>query len=149
MGKRDTNQQPVVMNELNEQLKQVEEKWKRALADYQNLEKRVANQQRMWVKIASVSLMEKLLPILDDLKRAQSHLQDNGLTMIIKQMEQMLTDEGVHLIETHQKTFDPQTMECIELVAGPKEKVMEEVIAGYAIDGQVIRPAKVKVGSGE
>lgn len=133
---------------LKEEMEVLENKWKRALADYQNLEKRVAAQQQAYVRLASVTMIDKLLPVLDDLERASKHLKDDGLKLIVRQFGQVLESEDVKEIEVADKEFDPQYMDCMEMVPGKKNIVVEEVLKGYQLGEIVIRPAKVKVGTG-
>ena len=64
-----------------------ETKYLRALADYQNLEKRIERDKELLVKLASSVLVIKLLPVLDNLERAQDHLQDSGLDHVIRQFK--------------------------------------------------------------
>ncbi len=135
--------------QLKAQVQELEEKWKRALADYQNLEKRVATQQHMFARIANLSLIEKLLPVFDDLKRASMHIKDTGLDMIITQLDKVMEEDGVKKVEALGKTFDAQTMECVEVVDGKKNLVTEVLIDGYLLGETVIRPAKVRVGNGK
>ena len=44
--------------------------------------------------------------------------------------------------------FDPNKMDCVAVEKGPKDTVVETMLKGYMLNGQVIRPAKVKVGRG-
>ena len=134
---------------LEQQLAEVEAKWKRALADYQNLEKRIARDQQQFVILASAEVILKLLPVVDHLKMAAVHLKDAGLELIVKQLNDLLISEGVTEIEALNQPFDPNRMECNETVAGPINQVVAEVESGYMMNDQVIRPAKVKVGNGE
>ncbi|MBI2036048.1 nucleotide exchange factor GrpE [Candidatus Microgenomates bacterium] len=132
----------------------LENQLKRALADYQNLEKRSVEQRKEWVKSANKDLLLRLLPVLDTLMLASQHVQDEGILASIKQFEDALKSEGVEKIETMGQEFNPQTMECVvtEQVdpstgSGQEEgKVMEELQAGYRLHDKVLRPAKVKVG---
>jgi molecular chaperone GrpE len=134
--------------ELKQELQVMEDKWKRALADYQNLEKRISVQQQMYVKMASVGVVKKLLPVLDDLQRAMKHINDEGLIMIERQLLGVLRDEGVETIEAMDKPFDPLTMECVEITQGKNDVVVKVVEDGYRMGETVIRPAKVLVGGG-
>lgn len=131
-------------------LKEMEEwrsKYLRALADYQNLEKRVAMQREEDVKFAAKSTVLKFLFVLDVLKKAQEVLKDKGLELAVKNFEDVLKSESVEVIQAKDKKFDPYFMECIELVKSDKEDmVMEEIRQGYLMHGKVIRPAQVKVG---
>jgi molecular chaperone GrpE len=137
------------VHELNQKIKELEENWKRALADYQNLEKRVSQQQKTFVRLANASLIDKLLGVFDDLERASEHVKDHGLKLVLSQFRSVLETEGVKEIETEGKEFDPETMDCTEMVPGPKNKVVKVLLKGYRLNDHVIRPAKVQVGKGE
>lgn len=134
---------------LAEKAVELETKWKRALADYQNLENRVAQQKAMYIKLANASLIEKMVGVMDDLQRAASHVNDNGLNMILKSFETILKEEGVEEIKAQGEIFDPLTMECVEVVSGPKDRIIKVTQKGYKLYESVIRPAKVEVGAGE
>lgn len=130
-----------------EQLSELEAKWKRALADYQNLEKRTAAEKNQFIKFANITLIIKLLTILDNLERAYTHVKDQGLEMVLNQFRQVLKEEGVEEIQAAGKDFDPQHMECVDKKVGQNNKVVEMIQKGYTVHGQVVRPAKVVVGS--
>lgn len=134
------------MKNLHQQVTDLEAKWKRAVADYRNLERRVNDQQRVVVKWANAMLIEKLLVIMDDLERANKQLRDKGLGLVIERFGDVLKSEGVELIEALEREFDPQLMECVEMVKGAKNQVVKVVLAGYTLNGKVLRPAKVAVG---
>ena len=133
---------------VSEKLKVAEELRLRALADYQNLEKRVAQQQQQFVRFSTAAFITKLLPVVDHLERASKHLNDRGIQMIVKQLEDILESEEVKVIEVLGKPFDHLTMECVDQADGEKDKVIEVVENGYMIGDQVLRPAKVRVGKG-
>lgn len=135
--------------ELREQLKDLEEKWKRALADYANLERRIAKEKKEFVRFSNAGLIKKLLKVLDDLEICSRHLKDEGLTIVIRQFQNVLESEGLEKIDALGKDFDPGLMEVVEAVEGPKNKVKEVVANGYRLNGEVLRPAKVKVGTGK
>ncbi|MDP3955408.1 MAG: nucleotide exchange factor GrpE [bacterium] len=128
------------------EIEELTNKWKRALADYQNLERRVAKEREDFVKFVSAGLILKLLPALDSLEKAETHLKDEGLSLAIKQLKQALEEEGLEKIETADKEFDPQEMECVEICRGKEGVVLEEVRSGCKLKGKVIRVAQVKVG---
>jgi len=125
----------------------MENNLKRALADYANLEKRVKREKQIFVKLANAVLIEKLLAVLDDLERAEKHLKDKGLSMAIDQLRVILFGEGVEEIKSLGEKFDAQLMDCVEVVKGPKDKVMAIVNKGYKLNDHVLRPTKVKIGS--
>ena len=148
MNKKKVQNQEV-KEEKNEEVENLENLLKRALSDYQNLEKRIASEKGEWIKIANKDLLLKLLPGLDSLILAQKHTQDEGVNVSIKHFLDTLEQVGVKKISTENADFDPNLMEAIAQVDGPSGKVVEELRAGYTINGQVLRPAQVLVGKGE
>ncbi len=132
--------------DLEIQEKEIEIQLKKALADYQNLEKRVALEKEEVVKSANRGLILRLLPSLDTLTLAEKHTQDEGLRLSIKQMFDILEKEGLKKIETEGKEFNPEFMEAIQVVEGEEGKVMEELRTGFLLNGKVLRPAQVVVG---
>jgi molecular chaperone GrpE len=148
MVKKTHTSSPEVVS-LNAKVVELEENYKRVLADYQNQERRFKEVQGQFVKYANATLLEKILSNIDSLEMAQKHLQDAGLDMIVKQLLETLKNEGLQLIESDNKPFDPLTMDCIEVVPGPKDQVVATLNPGYYLFDKVLRPAKVKVGSGK
>ncbi len=132
--------------EENEEFENLENQLKRALADYQNLEKRMASERSEWVKTANRGLLLRLLPALDNLMLAQKHTEDKGVSLSVDQILNAFKDEGVGRIEVLGKDFDPNLMEAVSTAEGEEGKVVEEVRTGYTLFGQVLRPAQVIVG---
>jgi len=99
-------------------------------------------------KLASLKLILRLLPILDNLRQAQNHLKDAGLAITIGELENLLKDEGIEEIKPNKgDNFDHNLHEVIEVVENCKEenKIEEVVLSGWKFgDGIVIRHAKVK-----
>jgi len=135
-------------NNLIEKIEKLEDQLKRSLADYQNLSKRVEQRQGEWRNQAVARIVDKLLDVYDDLSRAEDHLKNKGLSMAVSQFWAVLVSEGVEKIDTKKAEFDPELMDCIQVVAGEKNKVIETMTKGYKLNGYIIRPAKVKVGKG-
>ena len=71
----------------------------RALADYDNLSKRVDRERADLGKIASVGILARLLPVLDNLENAQRHLGDAGLAIGIAEFQKVLSEEGLNEIK--------------------------------------------------
>ena len=133
-------------NEENKEFANLENQLKRALADYQNLEKRIAEEKSSWIKAANKNLLLKLLPGLDSLLLAEKHTQDEGVKLSIKHFLDILENEGVKKIETVGKVFDPNLMEAVGTAQGEDGKIIEEARAGYMLFDSVLRPAQVIVG---
>ena len=131
---------------LKEKVEELENQIKRIFADYQNLEKRVAQEKREWLIKANKDLILRFLPALDFLLLSSKHIEDEGLKLSIQKFFDILKDEGVEKIETVGKDFDPNLMEGIKMVAGDENKVIEELRTGFKMGDQVLRPAQVSVG---
>jgi molecular chaperone GrpE len=143
------NEKPIeetIEPEENTELSNLENQLKRALADYQNLEKRIASEKSSWILASNKNLLLRLLPGLDSLLLAEKHTQDEGVKLSIKHFLDILEQDGVKKIETVGKDFDPKLMEAITTQEGPDGKVLEEVRTGYMLFDQILRPAQVIVG---
>lgn len=134
------------VEEFKKQIEDWKNKYLRALADYQNLEKRKSEEIGEVRKFAGEIILTKLLPIVDTFERAQQHLDDPGLSLALKELDVFLADLGVKKLETRGKAFNPHEMECIEVMSGDDNIVIEETLPGYTLHGKVIRVAQVKVG---
>lgn len=128
---------------------EVEDKYKRVLADYQNLVRRTRDEKSEWARIANKELVLKLLPILDTLMLAEKHTKDQNFVLTVQQFLQVLKDEGFERIKAIGETFDPLLMEVVETRDGADDKVLEEVKAGFRSGEVILRPALVVVGKGK
>ncbi len=135
--------------------KEMEHRYKLALADYQNLLKQTAKERRDLVLYANEALILEMIPVYDNLKLSLKHVQDAdaqwlvGITHVIQQFKKTLEDAGVKEIVTEKRPFDPVSMEAVEnrpLSAGATEDVVaEELKGGYMLHEKVIIPARVAV----
>ncbi|MDP3042786.1 MAG: nucleotide exchange factor GrpE [bacterium] len=131
-----------------EQYKELENKYKRALADYQNLLKQTAKEKQEFVKYANEHLLYEILPVYDNLRLALEHANKTpnnaniikGVECIIKQFKSVLENWGIEEIKTIGEKFDHNLMEAVE---GRGETVKQEARPGYKLRGKVIAPAKV------
>lgn len=131
--------------ERNQNL-ELENQLKRALADYQNLERRVSEERKILSELSSALVIEKFLPVVDNLTVAQSHLNDQGLAMVIKQLQDILQSEGVTEFAVVGEQFNPNLHEAAEVTVGQNDNTVVKVLAkGYKIRDRVIRPARVVV----
>jgi molecular chaperone GrpE len=146
MNDQDQNNSKV--KELEERVEEFENKWKRAVADYINFERRTIEEKKQMISWANEGLILNMLPVLDDLEKLDSHINDGGLKMILKNFKQILDKEGVKEIVPTGTEFDPNDMDAVDLVAGEKNKVIEVLTKGYMYKDNLLRPAKVKVGNG-
>lgn len=155
MNNDDNNKKPVEKIDKNKaeiallknRIAELENQVKRTLADYQNLEKRVAFERREWLIKANKDLILKLLPAIDFLLLSSKHIKDEGLDISIQKFFDILKEEGVEKIEALGKQFDPNLMEAMKAVSGEEGKVVEELRLGFKIGDEVLRPTEVTVGS--
>jgi molecular chaperone GrpE len=129
----------------------LKEQLARALADYANLKKRSDEERSTMYKLASVSFMSKLLPIIDNLKQAQNHVNDSGIAIIIGQLETLAKDEGFEEIKLKVgDLFNEELAEAVEAIETDKEMdnntISEVILSGWKYsDGSVVRHARVQV----
>lgn len=130
-----------------DEIKSLEENWKRALADYQNLVKRIEADKKDFIKFATANIVTKLIPTLDILELAAAHSSDPGVQMAVKQFQDVLSSENLQsIVPVVGDPFDHSLHECAQTIPGEPDNTIGELISkGYKIDDFVIRPAKVKV----
>ena len=135
---------------INE-VEQLKNQLTRALADYDNLEKRVERERQDFLKLSNLRLILRLLSVLDMIQDATAHSADPGLAIIDKEFREVLKDEAVVPIDLRVgDKFDENLAEVIEvLVTDSKDEdntIAQVSQTGWQnLDGQVLRHAKVKV----
>lgn len=127
---------------------EMENLYKRALADYTNLSKRYEEDKIKIISFANEILITKILGVLDDLEESQKHVKSDGIEMVIQKFKKILNESGVTEMNPVNEVFDPVSHEALELVDGEKDKIIVVNRKGYLLSGKVIRPALVSVGNG-
>ena len=128
----------------------------RLQADFENLTKRADRERQEYGNIALVSLVSRLLPIVDNFERAIDAAADaenlralqDGVVLIFRQLLGELRKEGLTAIEALGQPFDPHIHEAVETQAATGQtryRVIEEVRRGYFFNGKLVRPSLVKV----
>lgn len=143
------------VSELELKVAELNDRYLRALADYQNLSKQTEEWKSEFVQYANSDLVKKLLEILDDLEKAQETLQNEGLGLIVAKFERTLEEAGVSTLELEGKEFDPALAEVVSTepahnshTESEKKDIIVKVLQkGYKLKDRVIRPAKVVVGT--
>lgn len=144
---------------LEATVEELRAQYTRAVADYQNLKRRQAEERREYTRLAQKTLVLNYLPVFDDLSRALDSVGDHeeldghswvdGVQMVQRKFLAVLEGSGVERIDAEGEAFDPELHEAVAFQAGPDGRVVAVVQNGYTIDGLVIRPAMVLVGNGE
>lgn len=132
-----------------------EDKYKRALADYANLERRTATDIQNGINAETDSLLRDFLEIHDDFVRARDAYRSGGsetagLDSIIRNVDAMLKRRGVEAIKTVKCAFDPRLHEAMLTKTEPdleEQTVTRELRKGYITHGRVIRPALVEIST--
>ena len=145
--------------ELETKTKQLEEyttTLQQLQADFENNIKRTAREKEEYIKYAKAHLLLKFLLIVDNFERALAQKGDNthimeGLEMIYKDTQKLLTEEGVTAIHARETVFDPYKHEIIDYQKSTKKEdtVLEELQKGYMLYEKVLRPSKVRIAKGE
>lgn len=144
MKKQDTDTKHI--DALKKEIDEWKTKCVRAFADYQNLEKRSQERVNEAHKYAAEIVLLRLLPVVDTFKKVQEHVRDAGFDLAYKELLAVLQEQGVEAIAVLGAVFDPHQMECIEVVDGEENVVVEEVLPGFMFRGKILRVAQVKVG---
>ncbi|MCC6643364.1 nucleotide exchange factor GrpE [Candidatus Peregrinibacteria bacterium] len=127
-----------------------------ALADLQNFKKRSEEEKSKFVIYANATLISDILPILDNLDRALTHLPEDptarnwaeGILATAKQLENLLTDRGLETINT-EGNFDPNLHEAVLTENGTADQIIRSLEKGYKLSDRVLRRSKVVVGNGQ
>lgn len=144
------------LNEAEARAAEYLDGWQRTQAEFINFRKRLERDRQAEYLAMKAEMIKKFLPVLDDLERAlQNPPQENdlqawvqGVELIMRKMQAILTAEGVERIEAEGQMFDPNLHEAVshEPVDGRESGVVIGVVQqGYRLGERIIRPALVRV----
>ena len=142
-----------LIDEYKQKLSTCEDKLQRALADYQNLEKRNQTEIQHRVLQKTNQLMLNFIGIYEDFVRAKNALTSDevnseGLDAIIKNMEILLSENNIKSIDAIGEIFDPRLHEAVSTIEDnslDEGTITKEVAKGYISFQEVLRPSKVIV----
>lgn len=129
----------------------------RAQADLQNAKERLARDREEMCKFALEGALKRLLPVIDNFQRAFQYLPEDlknhdwvkGVAAIEQDLVKQTSELGLKKIDALGAPLDPVKHEVLQAGPGEESKVLEVFEEGYEFNGKVLRPAKVKVGTGE
>ena len=146
------------LNEANEKIATLEDKYLRQVAEFDNYRKRTLKEKAELIKNGGERAIESILPVLDDFERALANMAKDenaqeiltGVELIYNKFMGILKQNGLQKIETEGQEFNTDYHEAIAMVPTPDEalkgKVLDCVQTGYMLNDKVIRHAKVAVG---
>lgn len=130
-------------------------RYQRLAADFENYKRRTRQELADRTQYANEELLRKLLPILDNFKRALDHAPEGidrnwyeGIKLVARQFEETLQAQGLAAIPAVGEKFDPTQHEAIaseETDEHEEGTVVEEMQPGYRLHNRVLRPTLVKV----
>lgn len=138
--------------------KEINDKYLRLTAEFDNYRKRNLKEKMELVKSAGEDILINILPVMDNFERAIQSMDaeskegavKEGVEIIYNNFKEFLSQRGVKEIETIGKDFDTDLHEAITKIPAPEEnqkgKVIDVIEKGYELHGKVIRFAKVVVG---
>jgi molecular chaperone GrpE len=142
------------LNELETENEKLKNQFQRSLADYANLKLRSERERLNLLKSSNADLICKLLPVIDNFNRAIKAKDDDtqsiGISMIYKQLNSILEEEGLKKIEAEGKEFDPNLHDALMMEENDEYEdgtIIEVFEPGYMFKDKLIRTAKVKVSS--
>lgn len=145
------------ITDLEKQIAELKNQQLYKVAEFDNFRKRVMQEKAELIKNGGTKVITTLLPIIDDLERAQQNMDKyedvaavkEGLNLIIDKFFKLLSQEGLKKMEVVGQPFDSDLHEAIAMVPGQPEeqkgKVIDCMTAGYTLNDKVIRYAKVAV----
>ena len=128
----------------------------RLRADFDNFRRRSAKEREELAAVVTQGILTDMLPLLDNFERALSAEGSDldsfraGVSMIYKQMQEALAKNGLEVIDTKDKKFDPNFHQAVMRVQDPEKEddtIEQELQKGYMVKGRVIRPSMVQVVS--
>lgn len=135
------------------QVDEAQDKYLRALAEMENMRKRVERQVELRYDVQRRDLLLSFLPVVDNLERAlqygepDSQIRD-GVEATLRQMLRALNDSGVQRFEPASgATFDPARHEAVEAIPSdePSGTILATIQPGYTFNDSLVRPAQVRV----
>lgn len=154
----DNQQSESSNNDAQAQISELNDKYIRLVAEFDNFRKRNAKEKIELIKTASEDIIKSLLEVMDDMDRAENQFQTstqiddlkNGISLIFNKFRNTLIAKGLEPMNAKEQEFNPDLHEAITEIPAPQPelvgKVVDEVIKGYTLNEKIIRHAKVVVG---
>ena len=144
--------------DLNEKLAEMQDRYLRLSAEFDNYRKRTLKEKIELTRTASESVLIKLIPVIDDFERGLKVMDSasdcnaikEGMNLIYSKFQAFLDQSGIKEIDALNKPFNVDLHEAVTKIPAPEEKmkgtVIDVVEKGYLLTDKVIRFSKVVVG---
>ena len=142
---------------LQAKIDELDKELQYAQAETANARQRGLRDRAEAIRFGAAGLASRIIPAIDSLEKALANENGdneaiaNGVKMTLESLKRALESEGVTILETTGKAFDPTRMEAIATVPVQKGQesgeVLEEIESGYMLHDRILRPAKVVVTS--
>ena len=158
---QDTEKELTVEEKLeaaNKEIEELNDKLLRKIAEFDNYRKRTLKEKTELILNGGEKTIVSILPVIDDMERALKNMKNaddvaavlEGVELIYKKFMDILSKQGVSVIETKDADFNVDIHEAIAQLPAPTEelkgKVMDCTLTGYKLNDKVIRHAQVVVG---
>ncbi len=153
----DSKQAIDPMVELQNKLKDAEQKYIYLYADFENFKKRSIKERQDTLKFGWENVANDLLAVLDNFDRALQFAKPDsdpnlisGLKMVAQQFKTALEKQGVQTIHTEKQSFNPEFHEAVGQIPSelPQGTVVQEQQKGYTLHGRLLRASRVLVSTG-
>ncbi len=146
------------LEEKNKEIKELEDKYLRLFAEFENYKKRVRKEKEELISTASESTLSAILPVLDDFDRAKILSDDDnspehfteGVSLVYEKIFSILKSKGLEKMDSLGHDFNPELHEAVAEIPVDEEdkkgKIIDVVENGYTLNGKIIRYPKVVVG---
>lgn len=151
--------EPIAETDFQAEVARFKDLAMRTQADLDNYRKRAVREKEEAIRYANSSLLEKLLPVLDNfelgLEAARTAADPSsivqGMAMVQKQLQDFLRDHGVEEVSTAGEVFDPSRHEAVaqeQSTEVPEGHVVRQMRKGYKLKDRLLRASSVTVSKG-
>lgn len=157
-GKHTTGKAKEEILKLENSLKELQDKYLRLSAEFDNYRKRTLKEKMDWSRYAGEEIFTRMLPVIDDMERALAHIREaadmeavkQGIELIYSKFRDFLNQQGVSEINALNEEFNTDQHEAITKIPAPdpamKGMIVDVIEKGYTMNEKVIRFPKVVIG---
>ena len=144
-----------VIDEKQQELDEITDRYKRVLAEFENFKKRSQKEREGLYNSILSDVITVILPVVDNLENAvKAETEDvkykEGIELVLKQLKDVLASKGIEEIQAIGETFDPSLHEAVSSIQDDskgQQEIVEEYRKGYKIGSKVIRHSMVVVAN--